>query len=61
LRGNANCGVQAARQGDEVPFQGALVFRGPCGKRLEANHMRTSAQRNAPQLPSGFECNSVHE
>lgn len=37
LGGDGSVGIQKARQGDEVPLQGALMFDSPCPKRLEAN------------------------
>jgi hypothetical protein len=37
-------------EGDDVPFQCALMRRGPCGEWLESNDTGASAERNPPQI-----------
>src|SRR5712691_6491578 len=53
LRDDRSGGVEKARQGDEISFEGTLVFRSARGERLEANDVGASAERNPPQSPSG--------
>lgn len=54
LRDDGGGRVKKARQSDEVTFEGTLVFGSAYRKRPEADDMKTSAERNPPQSPSGF-------
>lgn len=53
LRGDRSGGVEKTRQRDEVSFEGTLVFCSARRKRLKANDVGASAERNPPQSPSG--------
>jgi hypothetical protein len=44
--------IAAAREGDEVPFQGTLVLCGPGRKRPKADDVRTSTEGSSPQSSS---------
>jgi hypothetical protein len=50
LRGNLGPGVEEGGQRDEVPLKCTFVLRDAGRQRLEASHVRPSAERYASQI-----------